>query len=363
MRSVSDRLGMAAATVALLLGFSSQLHAEQPLQKIRYTFANSVVSPTQINIVIPEILGYYKEEGLTIEPVPFNSDGGGYAMLDSHTVEFAGGGPPSQFAIAATGAQHSIVNIMEHTYPFKYGLAVSPTSPVQSMQDMKGKRIGVTGFGGTEYVVAKAVIRSLGMDPDKDMSWLAVGNNALAGQALQRGDVDGIYYYDTGFGTIEAAGIPLRYIPNPASIPKVGGIYVVTSRDVLKEHRAWAVGVMRGMLKAEVFIQTNPEAAAYAFAQMYPEALPKGKSLEEQVKSVLIPVAKRAPLYSNYDKTKLQGEMSATEWGDEAVFAGVQGKIKDVSAFYTNELVPEANKFDHEKIKQQARDYVLPYKK
>jgi NitT/TauT family transport system substrate-binding protein len=357
------RLASGAIGVALALLIPSVVLAQQPLQKVRYTFANSVVSPTQINIVLPEILGYYRQEGLTLEPVPFNSDSGGYAMLDTGRVEFAGGGPPSQFALHAKGASRSIINIMEHTYPFKYGLAVNPSSPIQNLQDLKGKRIGVTGFGGTEYAVGRAVLRLIGLDPDKDVSWLAVGNNAVAGEALRRGNIDALYYYDTGFGTIEAAGIPIRYVPHPPNIPKVGGIYVVTSRKLLKEHRPWALGVMRGMLKAENFIQANPEAAAYEFIQMFPEAAPKGKSLEEQVKAVLNPVSKRAPLYSNYDASAPQGQMSAKEWQDEIVFAGLQDKIKDPSEFYTNELVAEANQFDKAKVREHAQNFPLPYKK
>src|SRR5262249_35329750 len=135
-----------------------------------------------------------------------------------------------------------------------------------------------------------------------------------------------------------------------------------TSRKFLKEHRAAALGVMRGMLKAENFIQANPEAAAYEFIQMFPEAAPKGKSIEEQVKAVINPVSKRAPLYSNYDSSALQGAMSAKEWEDEIVFAGLQDKIKDPSSFYTNELVVEANQFDKARIREEAKSFPLPYK-
>jgi NitT/TauT family transport system substrate-binding protein len=352
---------LAAAMFAFGVGHGAQ--AQQALQPIRYTFANSVVSPTQINIVLPEILGYYKAEGLTLQTVPLNSDAGGYALLESGRVEFAGGGPPIQFAMMAHGKKPQIINVMEHTYPFKYGMAVLPDSPIKTLDDIRDKRIGVTGLGGTEYTVGRAVMRIIGLDPDKDVSWLAVGNNAVAGQALQRHSVDALYYYDTGFGTIESAGIKLRYLAQPAQLPKVGGIYVVTSTKLLKEHRPWVVGVMRAMLKAEIFIQTNPEAAAYEFTQMFPEATPKGKSVEEAVQTILIPIEKRAPLYSNYNKAAKRGAMSAEEWQAELAFANMQDKVANVSELYTNDLIDDANDFDAEAIREQARRFTLPYKK
>ena len=42
----------------------------QALQKLRLGFGTKVVSPMIANILIPEYLGYYREEGLTLEFFP-----------------------------------------------------------------------------------------------------------------------------------------------------------------------------------------------------------------------------------------------------------------------------------------------------
>ena len=39
------------------------------------------------------------------------------------------------------------------------------------------------------------------------MTWIAVGAGVTAGVALQRGVIDALAYFDTGFGQIDAAGI------------------------------------------------------------------------------------------------------------------------------------------------------------
>ena len=64
------------------------------------------------------------------------------------------------------------------------------------------------------------------------------------------------------------------------------------------------------------------------------------------------------PLWKSSDPavTKL-GFIREQEFKDEVTFAGLTDKITDVKPFFTNELIDEANNFDAEAIKKQARDY------
>ena len=362
------RLALAAAGTGLS-AMLAPARAQQPkpaLQPIVYAFATKSMSPIVANIVIPEILGYYGEEGITVNAIPLGSNATVMATLDSKRAEFGVGVPSFQLPIIAKGEKLNVINVMEHTYPSKYGLAVMPGSPFKTIEDLKGKRLGVSGLGESEYQVGRAVMRLIGLNGDTDVSWLAVGENGIAGEALRRGDVDALFYYDTGFGAIEALGIALRYIPLPANLPKVGGLYISTTPAILREHRPWVVGVARGMLKSRIFIQENPEAAAYAFLKMYPESAPKGKTVQEQVNALMAPIVKRAPLFTNYDKSGHKpGYINAEEWTDEITFAGLGSKLtpKDAEILYTNSVIDEANAFDAEKIRREAKNYPLPYKK
>ena len=42
--------------------------------------------------------------------------------------------------------------------------------------ELKGKNIGVLDFAGTEFSVTKNVLRNLGIDPERDVKWTAVGS-------------------------------------------------------------------------------------------------------------------------------------------------------------------------------------------
>jgi len=332
------------------------------LKKIDFGFATKSISTIATNFVIPEYLGYYKQEGLAPEIIPLGSNPAVMGNLQAGRIDFGVGVPSFQLPLVAKGENLPAINYFEYTYPFKWGVAVRPDSPAKTLADLKGKTLGVSNFGNSEYPIGKILIDRSGLAPDKDVSWLAVGDGVTAGRALDKGDIDGLVYYDTGFGTIEGAGIKMRYLPLPKGIPLVGGLYISAAPGYLKEHRDIAVGFARAIAKAQIFIQANPEAAAWIFLQQHPEAGIKAASVEDQVKALVNPIRKRAELFSSYDKSVPMGFIKDSEWHDEVTFNGFEGKVDNVAQFFTNDLIDDINDFDKEAIRKQAREFKLPYK-
>jgi NitT/TauT family transport system substrate-binding protein len=349
---------MAGAAIAMAAWSSV---AAQELQKLKLGFGTKIVSPMIANILIPEYLGYYKQEGLTLEFFPLGPNTVVMEQIASKRIDFATGVPTVQLPVVARGETLPTMNFYEFTYPFKYGLAVNPDSKIQSFADLKGKTLGVSSLGLTDYPIFKLILKRNGIDPDKDVNIIAVGEGVVGGQALRRGAVEALFSYDTQFGAVEAVGIPLRYLKLPDNVPHIGGFYLTTRRETLKEHRNWAVGIGRAVAKAQVFIRENPDAAAYAYLQMFPESAPKASTLEQQIAAIKIPIVKRQQFFSSYDPTiKRWGEMSAAEFKEEVEFMGLSDKIKDVGGLFTNDLIDEINAFDPDKIKAEARNFKIP---
>ena len=225
-------------------------------------FGVKSVNPIVINILIGEGLGYNREEGFTLVPRPLGANANVQIALDKGDLEFGVGTPSFQLPLYAKGELPPIVNFYEYTYPYKWDVAVKPESPLRRYEDLKGKKIGVSDLGTTDYPVTRAVLRNLGIDPDKDVQWIAVGAGVSAGVALQRGVIDALAYFDTGFGQIEAAGIAMRMLPRPKDIPLIGGLFLSARADFLKANRKLAVGYARAVAKSSEFLLANPEAGA-----------------------------------------------------------------------------------------------------
>jgi NitT/TauT family transport system substrate-binding protein len=339
--------GLALATPSLVRA--------QELRKIRMGFGIKSVNPIVINILIAEGLGYNREEGLQFTPAALGTNANVQIALDKGDVEFGVGTPSFQFPLFAKGQLPPIVNYYEYTYPYKWDVAVKPDSGIQKYEDLKGKKIGVSDLGTTDYPVTRAVLQNIGIDPDKDVTWTAVGAGVSAGVALQRGVIDALAYFDTGFGQIDAAGIGMRMLPRPANVPLIGGLYISAMANFLKDNRKVAVGFARGVSKASEFLLANPEAGAQVFVKMYPETAPRGASPADAVKSILFAAKRRIPLYRPpYPNTKM-GLIHESELMLDAKFLGLD--IKDIKPVFTNDMIDEINNYDHEKIIAEAKAY------
>ncbi|MBV1700744.1 MAG: ABC transporter substrate-binding protein [Hyphomicrobiales bacterium] len=327
----------------------------QGLRPLKFGVGLKAMGPAVINTVIGEILGYNKQEGFTIAPEALGTNGNVQVAIDKGDVDIGIGVPSFGLPLLAKGQWQGALNFYEYTYPYKWDVAVLPDSTIKTYADLKGKRIGVSGFGSTEYPVTQRVLKSMGIDPKTDVTWTAVGDGIQAGIALQRGLVDALAYYDTGFGQIEAGKIKMRFLTRPDDVPMIGGQFLTTRKAFLEKERKLCVGFGRSVAKASVFMAANPQAGASAFLKQYPETAPRGSSAEAAVQAVLFAISRRIKLYTPPYPNTPMGQINPKEFSVEA--EGYGFKIADYSNFYTNDLIAEINQFDADQVKAAAKAY------
>src|SRR3954447_7901204 len=342
-----------AGAALIMCGGSGLLAAD--VKKLRFGVGLKALNATVINCVIGEALGYNAQEGFSIDVQALGTNANVQVATDRGSVSIGIGVPSTALPLLAKNEWSGAKLFYQYTYPYKWDIAVPPGSALKSYADLKGKKIGVSDFGATEYPVTKNVLKALGLDPEKDVSWVSVGNGTPAGVALQRGIIDALAYFDTGFGQIEAAGIEITYLPRPTTIPMVGGQFLMAVPAMFEKDRDLLVGFGRSVCKASQFLLANPTAGARAFLKMYPEAAPRGASEDEAVKAILQSISRRIKLYTPpYANTKM-GTINEQEFRTEAAMNGLD--IKDYAALYTNELIDKINDFDQAKIKAEAAAY------
>lgn len=64
------------------------------------------------------------------------------------------------------------------------------------MQDLKGKKIGVAARGSTVEIMASWMLEKAGMNPEKDVTFVATGGVPTSYGALQSKQVDAVFSYD-----------------------------------------------------------------------------------------------------------------------------------------------------------------------
>ena len=101
------------------------------------------------------------------------------------------------------------------------------------------------------------------------------------------------------------------------------------------------------------------EGATRIFLKLFPEAVPTGRPFETAVKDAVDEIKVRAPKVAR-EPSGQWGFHDKDAWEKYVVYLGLDPKQVDPAGFYTNEFIPDVNKFDEAKVREQAKGYKLP---
>ena len=164
---------------ALVISFVLQtsVHAAD---KVRISIAN--LSGQFMTFALAHKRGFLKEEGIEAEIIRITG-GASAAALSSGDLDYgtgmALGGP-------ITGLPVKVVACFVPAPVF----ALVARPEVNSVQELKGRTVGISTFGGLSIFGARVIAKHFGLDPDKDIKFVAVG--AVEGRFIRliQGQID-----------------------------------------------------------------------------------------------------------------------------------------------------------------------------
>ena len=135
--------------------------------------------------------------------------------------------------------------------------------PINSINDLRGKRIGVPGMGTPPFIFANRVLGAHGIDPSKEITWRVFPAGEL-GLALDKGEVDAIADSEP-IGSLLVAEGKVKNIADQAADAPYKDEYccaVIVNGKFLAANPKAAAAATRALLKAAKWVETNPAAAA-----------------------------------------------------------------------------------------------------
>ncbi len=137
------------------------------------------------------------------------------------------------------------------------------TGAINSIQDLRGKRIGVPGMGTPPFIFANRVLGSNGIDPKTEIEWKTFPAGEL-GLALQKGEIDAIANSEP-IGSLLLAEGKVKTISDQAKDAPYKDEYccaVIVNGKFLSKNPEAAAAATRALLKSAKWVETNPRAAA-----------------------------------------------------------------------------------------------------
>lgn len=144
----------------------------------------------------------------------------------------------------------------------------SASSPIHTVEDLRGKRIGIQGMGTPPFIFASRALAVHGLDPARDVSWLVypVGELKLA---LERGLVDAVATSEP-IGTMLTVTGKVRTVADQAKDEPFASEYccaVVANGKFVERNPKAAAAATRAILKAAKWVEANPREAAILAVQ------------------------------------------------------------------------------------------------
>jgi NitT/TauT family transport system substrate-binding protein len=245
--------------LGLLIGLLIVVHGpllnataqDKPRKKIYWGV--STLSP---NLWIPWIAKeakIFEKNGLDVEPILLRGSGQTSQAMVSGSLFASSVALPAVMLADLNGAD--LVNVAHGIAAQGSRLMVKPE--IRKIEDLKGKKIGISSLGSAGDLLFGYVLRKYGIDTNREVFWLAVGNTAERLQALYSGAVDAA---DLTFpADLQAERKGFRVLLDAKKEIVYPTASVVTRRKTIREDRDTVMRFVRSYVEGIAFLKQNKE--------------------------------------------------------------------------------------------------------
>ena len=242
----TSRSFILSAAMAILMFGPATAKAQTP-EKVRVAVATSSMA-----FLVPFVAkdrGLYLSNGADVELIQMRPNVAMAALLggDIDYVELIG-------SIIRSAARGLPVRAISTSIKAPFFSFVAQHK-FKSMKDLKGAVIGLTSYGGTNHVSTRLTLRQFGLDAEKDVKLIAIGDEKLMYDTFKIGRVDAVVLAPPFSVQLKREGFSLlahtaQYVTIPFS-----GLGTTTER--IKNNRAQIKRLLKAEIEALRFIQAN----------------------------------------------------------------------------------------------------------
>jgi ABC-type nitrate/sulfonate/bicarbonate transport system substrate-binding protein len=209
-------------------------------------------TPIDVGIAV----GTFAQEGLELEVTGFAGDARVQQALVSDSIDF-GLGSGAGMGFLAKGVPAKAVAAMAGA-PMNMSMVVPYDSPIKTLDDIKGKKIGITTVGSLTDWLLKRVVAAKKWAPT-DVTAVTVGGMDSTKAALKTGQIDGVVIaLELGYA-LEAAK-EWRVVALLAPFAPDFHTHVIFARDELIAKKPELVErFLRGWFKTIAFMRANKD--------------------------------------------------------------------------------------------------------
>ena len=229
----------------------------QTLKRIKIGYPS--LSFRQSNVWVAQEMGLFNKYGLEVEPILFR--GGQVA-----TQALVSGDPPIVnigTVVQATIQGHNVVLVA--AVENKYDLIIFTRPGITQMEQLRGKRLGITGFNSATHYASIILARHLNADL-KEFTLIPAGLDTERIAAVNSGVLDATYVATSAAPLARKAGLQEMVQIGDLGV-EVQGNGFATSRAYIASNRDTVKSALKGFVEAIYFIYSNKKDAQRVFSK------------------------------------------------------------------------------------------------
>jgi NitT/TauT family transport system substrate-binding protein len=234
---------------------------ERPLKKIYWGV--STLSPTLWIPYLAKEAKLFEKNGLDVELVLLRGSGQTSQAMVAGSLFASSVALPAVMLANLNGAD--LVNVAHGIAVQGSKLMVRPE--IRKVEDLKGKKIGISSLGSAGDLLFGYVLRKYGIDTNRDVFWLAVGNTGERLQALLNGAVDAADLTYPADAQAERKGFRALLDARKEIVYPTAS--VVTRRKTIREERDAVMRVVRSYVEGIAFLKQNREFSQKVLAKHF----------------------------------------------------------------------------------------------
>jgi ABC-type nitrate/sulfonate/bicarbonate transport system substrate-binding protein len=230
----------------------------QEKKSLRVVFV-SLSWNSEIPVRVAQARGFFKTQGLQIEPIFIRGGPAAIAALVSGEVDFASiGGAQAVIRGKARGLDLAIIGSISNATNYQ----LLGNKQTRTIEDLKGKVIGVTGAGAFSEFAVKTFLTKHNIDPSRDVVLRAVGNTTMRAAALEKGIVAAAPFSPEDAVRLMKSGYPL--IANFSESLDIPQSIIVTRDTVIEKYPETTKRFLKALILGIHLAKTNKKEAIKA---------------------------------------------------------------------------------------------------
>jgi ABC-type nitrate/sulfonate/bicarbonate transport system substrate-binding protein len=246
---------------------------------------------------VPQQLGFFKKNGLD-PTIVFIS--GGVRMIQAIVSESAAMGSTGAALVtsAAAGGADTVM-ILGITNLLTYDIWAKPE--IKRPEDLKGKRLAISGFGSSSHVASYLMLKHFGLDEKRDaITFLVIGDEPTRVQALITGRIDATIADPSVSGPLKERNFSYLGNLQQLGVPFVNNS-VATTKRFIRERPRMVEAVVKTIVEGNAYM-LNP-ANRTTVSGILAKHLRISQKEADKAYEDLLPKVERKP-YPNMDAVK-----------------------------------------------------------